>query len=141
MELNKTDYINALKDLRSREKKVKVESKEHVLMEQNKIEIRENANIIQEIFIQSSEIEALPAGDDRDMQILRLSIIAELDASNLYEKLALLANNEDVKTVLLDISKEEKVHVGEFEALLQELDSEYEDAQDEGSDEVNDLTD
>jgi rubrerythrin len=68
----------------------------------------------------------MPKGKERDMQILRLAIIAELDASNLYEKLAQLAQNGKVTKVLLDISREEKVHVGEFEEMLEMVDPEHE---------------
>lgn len=101
--------------------------------------IKENVDIIQELFVQSSEIESLPTGKDRDMQILRLGIIAELDASNLYEKLALLAKDKRIKEILLDISQEEKVHVGEFEALLEDIDPEYTPSEDEGEKEVDDV--
>lgn len=51
-------------------------------------------------------------------EILRVSIIAELDAINLYEQLASVTENNDIKKILLDVAKEEKTHVGEFQALL-----------------------
>lgn len=95
--------------------------------------------VLQEIFVQSSEIEAIPNGAERDAQILRLGIIAEFDASNLYEKLALLAKDAMVKKVMLDISREEKVHVGEFEAVLKEIDPDFDDTLDEGDSEVEDM--
>lgn len=53
-----------------------------------------------------------------DREILRLAIIAELDAINLYEQLAATTNNEAIREILLDVAKEEKTHVGEFQALL-----------------------
>ena len=59
-----------------------------------------------------------------DKEILRAAIIGELDAINLYEQMAGLAQNEDVKRVLLDIAKEEKTHVGEFQAVLLRIDPE-----------------
>jgi rubrerythrin len=96
----------------------------------------DHEEILSEIFIQSSEIETMEMGTARDMQILRLSIIAELDASNLYEKLAALASDTRVRETLLDISQEEKVHVGEFESLLSEVDPEYDESIEEGEDEV-----
>jgi len=96
-------------------------------------------NTLHEIFIQSSEIEALPSGDKRDMQILRLGIIAEMDASNLYEKLALLAKSKDVAELMNDVSEEEKVHAGEFQFLLESVDPEWKDAEEEGAGEVEDL--
>ena len=56
--------------------------------------------------------------EDIDKEILRLAIIGELDAINLYEQLSAKANNPIIKKVLLDIAKEEKTHVGELQALL-----------------------
>ncbi|MCX6383300.1 MAG: rubrerythrin [Actinobacteria bacterium] len=58
-----------------------------------------------------------------DKEILRVGIIAELDAINLYEQLAEYTENKDLKKIILDIAKEEKTHVGEFQALLLKLDS------------------
>lgn len=60
-----------------------------------------------------------------DNEILRTGIIAELDAINLYDQMAALAQDENIKKMLLDIAKEEKVHVGEFQALLLNRDPEY----------------
>ena len=62
--------------------------------------------------------------EDLDKEILRIGIIAELDAINLYEQLAALATNKDIKKVFLDIAKEEKTHVGEFQTMLLRLDAE-----------------
>ena len=59
-----------------------------------------------------------------DQEILRAGIIAELDAINLYEQMAAMAKNNDIKKILLDIAKEEKTHVGEFQTLLLERDRE-----------------
>lgn len=53
-----------------------------------------------------------------DAEILRVGLIAELDAINLYEQMAALAQDQNIKAMLLDIAKEEKTHVGEFQALL-----------------------
>ncbi|MDD3043825.1 MAG: ferritin family protein [Methanosarcinaceae archaeon] len=60
--------------------------------------------------------------EDIDKQILRAGIIAELDAVNLYEQMANLTGDADIKAILLDIAKEEKTHIGEFQALLLRLD-------------------
>ena len=57
-----------------------------------------------------------------DKEVLRAGIIAELDAINLYEQLAEMTENKDIKKVILDIAKEEKTHVGEFQTLLLMLD-------------------
>ena len=61
---------------------------------------------------------------DADKEILRLGMIAELDAINLYEQLAAVTKNENLKLVLMDIAREEKTHMGEFQALLLQLDKE-----------------
>lgn len=62
--------------------------------------------------------------EDKDNEILRLGMIAELDAVSLYEQLAAMTGNKKIKGVLLDIAKEEKTHMGEFQALLLEKDKE-----------------
>lgn len=55
-------------------------------------------------------------------EILRLGMIAELDAISLYEQLAAYTDNTDIKKVVLDIAREEKTHMGEFQTLLLKLD-------------------
>ncbi|RLE84965.1 MAG: rubrerythrin, partial [Thermoprotei archaeon] len=74
------------------------------------------------------------------MEALRLAIIAELDAVNLYEQMARLVDDEKIRKVFLDIAKEEKTHVGEFMALLFYLDSEQVDEIKEGFEEVEEIT-
>ena len=76
---------------------------------------------------------------DLDKEILRAAIIAELDATNLYEQMASMTKNAILKKVLLDIAREEKTHVGEFQALLLKEDSEQEKELAEGKAEVNEL--
>ncbi len=61
---------------------------------------------------------------DLNKEILRAAIIAEMDAISLYEQMADLTDNDEVRRVLLDVAKEEKTHVGEFQALLLEQDEE-----------------
>lgn len=78
--------------------------------------------------------------EDVDKEILRAALIAEYDAINLYEEMAALAKNTHIKTVLLDVAKEEKEHVGEFQALLLSFDKEQVDALEEGKQEVDELT-
>jgi rubrerythrin len=43
----------------------------------------------------------------------------------MYEQMANLTENEDLKTILLDIAKEEKVHAAMFQTVLMEVDHEY----------------
>lgn len=62
--------------------------------------------------------------ENKDKEILRAAIIAELDAINLYEEMADFTDNDDIKAVLLDVAKEEKTHVGEFQTMLLRSDSE-----------------
>jgi len=77
--------------------------------------------------------------EDLDKEILRAGIIAELDAINLYEQMAAMTTREDIRKILLDIDREEKTHVGEFQALLLELDKEQERELEEGGEEVREL--
>lgn len=78
--------------------------------------------------------------DDINKEILRAGIIAELDAINLYEQMAALTTNENIKKILLDIAGEEKTHVGEFQALLLKEDREQEQELEEGRKEVKEIT-
>lgn len=78
--------------------------------------------------------------EDLDKEILRAGIIAELDAVSLYEQMAAMTANETIKKVLFDIAKEEKTHVGEFQALLLKEDEEQEKELEEGKKEVEELT-
>ena len=75
-----------------------------------------------------------------DEEILRTAIIAELDAVNLYTQMANNTKNEKLKKILLDVAKEEKTHVGEFEALLNIIDTEHKEELEVGKEEVEDLT-
>lgn len=77
--------------------------------------------------------------DDLDKEILRAAIIAELDAINLYEQMAHTTKNKNLKTILLDIAKEEKTHVGEFQTLLLRLDSQQKEELAHGEEEVEEL--
>ena len=74
-----------------------------------------------------------------DREILRLGIIAELDAISLYEQLAAKAGNAKIRAVLAEIAREEKTHVGEFQALLLELDKEQAGELVKGKKEVEEL--
>ena len=77
--------------------------------------------------------------EELDREIVRVGIIAELDAINLYEQLAALATNEGIRKVLLDIAKEEKTHMGEFQTLLLQIDQEQAEELEEGREEVEEL--
>jgi len=74
-----------------------------------------------------------------DCEILRLAIIAELDAVSLYEQLAAATNNRNIKKVLLEVAKEEKTHVGEFQTLLLKEDEEQVEELEKGKKEVEEI--
>ncbi len=73
-------------------------------------------------------------------QALRLAIIGELDAINLYLQLAEAVEDEKVRQVLKDIAEEEKVHVGELLELLKLIDEEQAKALEKGRKEVSELS-
>ncbi len=76
--------------------------------------------------------------EDLDKEILRVGMIAELDAVSLYEQMAAMTENGNIKKMLLDIAKEEKTHMGEFQALLLMEDKQQERELEAGKKEVLD---
>jgi rubrerythrin len=74
--------------------------------------------------------------EDIDKEILRAGIIAEIDTVNLYEQMAALTDNENIKEVLMDVAKEEKTHIGEFQAFLLRLDIQQKQELEAGGKEV-----
>jgi hypothetical protein len=133
------DYLNTLKNLTtSKDRKIKVkENKEEIIME---VDIPEPKEVLQELFVQMGEINKMTPGPRKDMAILRLAIVAEYDAANLYENMAEETEDENMKKVLLEIANEEKAHIGEFEFLLEHIDPEHETNEEKGEEEVMDLT-
>jgi hypothetical protein len=96
----------------------------------------------QEVNAMLSEIPIIPEkieAKDLDKEILRAAIIAEYDAINLYEQMAAATQDDNVKKILLDIAREEKTHVGEFQALLLMKDREHKKELEEGKEEVREL--
>jgi len=79
-------------------------------------------------------------GKDIDKEILRAAIIAELDAVNLYEQMAAVTSDKHIRAVLLDVAKEEKTHVGEFQEMLLRLDREQVKELEAGKKEVKEIT-
>jgi rubrerythrin len=77
--------------------------------------------------------------EDLDKEILRSAIIAELDAINLYEQMADMTQDTNVKKLLLDVAREEKTHVGEFQTLLLSEDPQQKSELKEGEKEVEAL--
>lgn len=74
-----------------------------------------------------------------DREILRVAVIAELDAISLYEQLAAATENEKIKKILLDVAKEEKTHVGEFQTLLLREDNQQVEELEHGKEEVEEI--
>jgi rubrerythrin len=77
--------------------------------------------------------------EDMDKEILRTAMIAELDAISLYEQMADMTQNKKIRKLLLDVAREEKTHVGEFQALLLIEDKEQGKELEEGKEEVEEL--
>jgi rubrerythrin len=78
--------------------------------------------------------------ENLNKEILRAAIIGELDAINLYEQMAALTDDADIKKVLLDIAREEKTHVGEFQTMLLRIDAEQVKEMEHGKEEIKELT-
>lgn len=76
---------------------------------------------------------------DLDKEILRAAIIAELDAVNLYEQMAAMTKDKHIRKVLLDVAREEKTHVGEFQAMLLRKDADQKKELQEGEKEVKEM--
>jgi len=77
--------------------------------------------------------------EDLDKEILRAAIIAELDAINLYEQMADMTQDTNVKELLLEVAREEKTHVGEFQTVLLRKDQQQRNELKEGEKEVEEL--
>jgi len=73
-------------------------------------------------------------------EILRAGMIAELDAVSFYEQMAAMTSDDNVRKVLLDIAKEEKTHIGEFEAMLLKIDQEQVSENEKANKEIEELT-
>lgn len=85
-----------------------------------------------------TELSKVPK-DKIDQEILRAGIIAELDAVNFYEQMSEMTDNQNLKKVLLDIAKEEKTHVGEFETMLLKIDQEQVQESQKGKEEIEEI--
>lgn len=70
-----------------------------------------------------TDISKIPK-DHLDKEVCRVGMIAELDAVSFYEQLADVTEDDTLRKVLLDIAREEKTHLAEFETVLKRLDPE-----------------
>ncbi|KAA0009080.1 MAG: rubrerythrin [Thermoplasmata archaeon] len=77
--------------------------------------------------------------EDIEKEVLRLAIIAELDAINLYEQMGAMVKDEKIRAVLEDVANEEKTHVGEFLTLLLKLDEKQVKEIEKGKKEVDEI--
>lgn len=90
-------------------------------------------------------LEELCDSDDEEskklckQEVVRTSIQAELDAINTYERMASFTDDEHLSKVLSNAAKIEKVHVGEFMTMLNQLDPENSEAMDTGKQAVDAL--
>ncbi len=78
--------------------------------------------------------------ENLNKEILRAGMIAELDAVSFYEQMAAMTDNKNIKKILLDIAREEKTHIGEFEAMLLKIDAEQVEESKEGRKEIEEIT-
>ena len=84
--------------------------------------------------------ETVKNSEDADREFLRLSIMAELDAISLYEQIAGLTKDDAMRKIMLDVAREEKTHLGEFQSLLLLRDGEQNEELKKGALEVEVLT-
>jgi rubrerythrin len=85
------------------------------------------------------DIKGISEGDI-DKEILRAAIIAEFDAVNLYEQMTNLTKDANIKAVLRDIAKEEKTHIGKFQALLLQFDPQQKQELEAGAKEAEEVS-
>jgi len=93
---------------------------------------------VSELFVKLNDVKNL-SPDEKNRQIIKLAMIAELDAANLYRSMAEMVTDEKLKRVLSDIAREEIVHFGEFEGILESLDDTFEEDEEKGEDEVEEI--
>lgn len=86
-----------------------------------------------------SAITELDTENSSDEELLRIAIASELSAINLYKTLARETDNYTISKLFSDIAREEQVHVGEFQQVLELLDTEELLANQEGKEEAKDL--
>lgn len=78
---------------------------------------------------------------DRELaRAIRLALAAEEEAVHLYEALADASNHPLAVKVLQDVADEERVHAGEFQALLRILLPDEQELLQKGAAEVAEIT-
>lgn len=76
---------------------------------------------------------------DNPLDIIRAALIAESDAVNLYEQMARECSHERLKKLLLELAKDEKVHIGQLHYLMHEVDEDFTAACEEAKKENEEL--
>lgn len=70
------------------------------------------------------------------INVLRLSICAEHDATQLYDTIAEYVNDPKIKKIMKDVADEEQVHIGEFQYLLEIIEKDEKEKTEKGRQEV-----
>ncbi len=78
-------------------------------------------------------------GREGAAEALRLAIMAELDAINLYLQLARSIEDVRLRKLFEDVAREEKTHLGEFLEALRRLDPEQAKELEEGAREAREI--
>src|SRR6056297_2687466 len=73
------------------------------------------------------------------IRAIRVGIKAEIDAIHLYDMIAEATSNEKVSEVMRDVAKEERVHIGEFLRVLQDIYPQEMEDYNEGASEVEEI--
>jgi len=61
------------------------------------------------------------APENLDQEILKLAVITELGAINDLEKMAEMSRSQELKFTLLNVIREKRMLVGQFQALLMQM--------------------
>lgn len=77
-----------------------------------------------------------PISHQELVSALRLSIAAELEAAHLYDTIAEYTKDERVKKIMKDVADEEQVHAGEFQHVLELVESDEKEKMEEGVEEA-----
>lgn len=77
--------------------------------------------------------------DEELIRAIRLNIAAEHEAIHLYMAHAEATDHPLAREVLVDIANEERVHIGEFERLIEILTGDEDRWTDEGREEVDEM--
>ena len=73
------------------------------------------------------------------IRAIRLDIAAEHEAVHIYMAHAEATDNPVARQILIDVANEERVHIGEFERLLEILTGDEQRWREEGRGEVNEI--